>query len=258
MRENVNILGINIDNVTIEEAVNKIENFIERKRIAYILTPNVDRLMISYKNQQLKEIYKNANLLIADGMPILWAAKFFKMPLKERVTGADLFPKLCEHSANKGYKLFLLGGQPGVVEKATKNLILNYPEIQIVGNYSPPFGFEKDEVEKSKIIETIKKAKPDILLIGLGAPKEESFICKYRKELKIPVTIGVGISFDYIAGTKKRAPKLMQRAGLEWLWRLIHEPRRLWKRYLIRDMKFFYLILREKIKLIKSKQKTQC
>ncbi len=242
----VYILGVNVDNISIGGTIEKIEESIKNCRCAYIVTPNVHHLIILQRDEMFKKVYQDADLAIPDGMPLIWASKFLGMPLQERVSGSDLVPVLCKLANEKRYKIFFLGGRPGAAQKAKEVLENRYPGIPIVGTYCPPFGFENDEAENRKIIETIKTAKPDMLLVGLGAPKQEKWIHKNYKELNVPVSIGIGVTFEFISGIIKRAPQWMQRMGLEWAWRLMMEPRRLWKRYLIEDMQFFWLIIKQK------------
>ena len=144
------------------------------------------------------------------------------------------------------YRLFFLGGRPGSARKTAENFQQKYPGIQIVGVYSPPFGFENDKAENRKIVNLIKGVRPDILFVGLGAPKQEKWIYNYRNDYNVPVSIAIGASFELSSGVVKRAPAWMQQTGLEWLWRLIMEPKRLWKRYLVEDMRFFWLLFKQK------------
>ena len=188
-------------------------------------------------------VYSKASLVVPDGIPLLWAAKFLGMPLKGRVNGTDLFEKLCEAAAANKYTLFFLGGRPGAAIGAAEILKQRHPGLQVAGAYSPPFGFENDEAENRKIIEMIKNSKPDILFVGLGAPKQEKWICAHKEEYRAPVSIGIGVSFELVSGMVKRAPLWMQRSGLEWFWRLMMEPKRLWRRYIVEVMRFFWLLL---------------
>lgn len=240
------IAGILIDSVTMSEAVHRIENIIANNDSGYVVTPNVDHIVKLQDDREFREIYENAALVLPDGLPILWAARFLGCPLKEKVSGSDLFPQLCEYSAVKGYRLFFLGGRPGAAEECREILTKKFANIVVSGCYSPPMGFENDIDENDKIVDMIKNAKPDILFVGLGAPKQEKWISRFIDDLQVPVAIGIGVSFEFTAGMVRRAPVWMQRVGLEWFWRLIMEPRRLWKRYLIDDMAFIGLILRQK------------
>lgn len=250
--KNVIISTIKIDNLTFGEAISSIQELIKNKIPSYVVTPNIDHIMITLRDKEFKKIYESASLSLADGMPILWAAKFLKTPLKEKISGSDLFVKLCKIAAEKEYRLFFLGGKPGSASKAAELLGGRYPKIQIVGIYSPQFGFEQNEAENKKIVKMIKDSKPDILFVALGAPKQEKWIYKYKDEYNAPLSIGIGAAFEFFAGVVKRAPKWMQNAGLEWFWRLMMEPKRLWKRYLVDDMKFFWLIFKQKLRQIQK------
>lgn len=244
------ICNIGIDNISMTETIDMIKNFIDHKKRTYIVTPNIDHIVKLQKDKEFLETYKSASLVVADGMPILWAAKFLGTPLKEKISGSDLFPKLCEMAAEKGYRLFFLGGRPEAALKASEVLKSKYSNIKIIGTYSPPLGFEKDKNEDDKIIKMIREAAPDILFVGLGAPKQEKWIYNHYKILNIPVSIGVGVVFEFMSGMVRRAPAWMQKMGFEWFWRLVMEPRRLWKRYLVDDVKFFWLVLKEKLKKV--------
>jgi len=246
--DRVPICGTWISNVTLEESVQIIKLYVTRRMPVIIVTPNIDHIIKLQKDAQLREIYRDASLVLCDGVPLIWASKFFKTPLKGRVNGTDLFVKLCEQSEKEKYRMFFLGGRPGSVSKAAQNLKSRFPNLNVVKTYSPPFGFEKSDIENNKVINLIRKEKPDILFVGLGAPKQEKWIHRHYKELKIPVSIGIGASFEFVSGIIKRAPVWMQRSGLEWFWRLLFEPKRLWKRYLIDDIYFFILVLKQKLK----------
>jgi N-acetylglucosaminyldiphosphoundecaprenol N-acetyl-beta-D-mannosaminyltransferase len=246
--DKISICGVGIDSVTMDEAIERIGQFIQEKKPTYIVTPNVDVIMRLQKDCEFKAIYDKASLVLPDGMPLIWAGMFLGTPFKAKVSGSDLFVKLCSISAEKGYKIFLLGARPGVAEKAALLLRQKHPGIKIVGTQSPSFGFEKNVAESADIVKKIQEQKPDILFLGVGSPKQEKWIACYKDQYNVPVSIGVGISFDFVAGTVKRAPKIMQKAGLEWLWRLFNEPGRLWRRYLLEDPGFFWLLLRQKLK----------
>lgn len=244
----IDIASVSIDNISFSKAIESIELIIGLKKNAFVLTPNVDHIVKLQHDKDFRKIYKHADLVLPDGMPLLWAAKFLNTPLIERITGADLFPELCRVSAKKGYKIFLLGGRPKAAVTAKKVLEKKYPNVNIVGTYCPYFGFENDEDENNKIIAAIERAKPDILFVGLGAPKQEKWIYKYKDVCRVPVSIGVGVSFEFIAGMVKRAPIWVRNLGMEWFWRLIMEPKKLWKRYLIDDLQFFKLIFKQKLR----------
>lgn len=237
-------LNTKIDNLTMEESLKIIDLLINIKNPSYVVTPNVDHIVKLEEDKEFQEVYENANLILTDGMPLIWISKIKKTPIKEKVSGSDLFPKVCELAAKKGYKVFLLGAAEGVAEKAARNLERKYDGLNIVGTYSPSYGFEKKEDEINHIIDIVRKTKPDILAVGLGAPKQEKFIYKYKDELNVPISLAIGASIDFEAGNVKRAPKWMQKVGLEWLYRLYKEPKRMFKRYLIDDLKIMYLSIK--------------
>ena len=239
-------INTNIDNITMTEAIEKIKGFVKSNKYNYVVTPNVDHIVKIEYDEEFREIYKNADLILADGMPLIWISKIKGNKIKEKISGSDIFPKVCEVSSENGYKLFLLGAAEGVASKAEENLRKKYKNIDIVGTYSPKYGFENDDEEILKIIKMINEAKPDILLVGLGAPKQEKFIYKYKDRLKVPVSLAIGASIDFEAGNIKRAPVWMQNIGLEWFYRFLKEPRRLFKRYFIDDMKILSIILKYK------------
>ncbi len=241
------ICDVAIDNLTLIESLCLIDSFMAAKMHGYVVTPNLDHFIKLQKDQEFKQIYENASLVLADGIPLLWAARFLGTPLKEKVSGSDLFPRLCGVAAQKGYKLFFLGGRQGAASKAAEVLKTDYPGLQIAGVYCPPYGFENYRDENEKIIHMIRQAKPDILFVGLGAPKQEKWIYKYKDQYQASMSMGIGVSFEFVAGLVKRAPVWMQKAGLEWFWRLMMEPKRLWKRYLIDDPIFFWLVLKQKL-----------
>jgi len=158
-------------------------------------------------------------------------------------------------AADNGYKMYFLGATEGVARKAADNLILKYPKLQVVGTYSPPFGYEKDEKEVEKIISLINTEKPEILIVGLGTPKQEKFMYKYRTRIGVPISLGLGASFDFEAGVLRRAPRFMSEHGLEWLYRLCQEPKRMFKRYIIDDMYIIKLIWKYR-KIAEDKKET--
>ncbi len=235
-------LNTRIDNLTMEETLSQIEHLVDARTGGYVVTPNVDHIVQLEKNEKLREAYQKAALVLTDGQPLIWISKLLKCPIKEKISGSDLFPHLCERSAQKGWRVYLLGAAPGVARKAAENLRGRYPGLQIVGTSSPAYGFEKDEQQKQKIWSDIRRARPDILIMAFGTPKQELFLLESRKELEGILAFGLGASLDFMAGTAKRAPLWMQRCGLEWLYRLLREPRRLYRRYLIQDSKIVSIV----------------
>lgn len=230
-----------IDNCTKEEAIEYIEKCIGERRIGHIITPNVDQIVRIEKDDYFRKICNNAELLLVDGTPLLWIAKWYGTPIKEKICGSDLVPKLCEVAAKKGYKVFLLGAAEGVAVKAASNLQKKYPGLNIVGTYSPPFGFEKDQDELSRIDHMLYESKADMLFVGMGVPKQDIFIFEHMNTYKIPMSFSIGATIDFEAGVQKRAPKWINRIGMEWLYRLALDPRRMFQRYIIDDSKIFKL-----------------
>lgn len=235
-------LNTYVDNVTMDEAVYESEKLINNGKYNYIVTPNVDHIVKLEEDKEFKEIYNNADLILTDGMPLIWVSKISRNPIKEKVSGSDFFPKLCGVAARKGYRIFLLGAAEGVAQQAKANLEEKYNGINIVGTYSPKFGFEYDKDEIEKILNLVKNSAPHILAVGLGAPKQEKFIYKYLNELQVPLSLGIGATIDFEAGNIKRAPKWMQKSGLEWFYRFIKEPKRMFKRYFVDDVKFIKIV----------------
>ena len=202
----IKFMNTEVDNLDMNEVLDEIDKLIQLKNNSYVVTPNVDHIIQLENDFELKKAYENADLILTDGKPLIWISKFYKTPIKEKVSGSDLFPLLCQMSAEKGYRMFFLGAAEGVAKQATKNLKLRYNNLEVSGIYSPPFGFEKDEKEINHIIKLIKESKPDILIVGVGAPKQEKFIFKYREKIGVPISLGLGASLDFEAGSVKRAP----------------------------------------------------
>lgn len=233
----IKFMNTDIDNLTMAETLNEIDKLIQKKNCSYVVTPNVDHIVRLEKDEELQKVYKNASLILTDGKPLIWISKWYKTPIKEKISGSDLFPRVCQLAANKNYTMYLLGAAEGVADTATKNLMKKYPGLNIVGTYSPPFGFEKNKQEMNKIKTQIQDVHPDILIVGLGCPKQEKFMYYHCKELGVPISFGLGASIDFEAGNIKRAPKWMSNHGLEWLYRFSKEPKRLFKRYFVDDLK---------------------
>lgn len=240
MRKLLIILGVPVDDLNMNQALLRLEDFIAIGRATgrthQVATVNADFVVNSLHDAELRRILQESDMATADGMPLVLGARLLGVPLADRVTGADLVPALAERAAQKGYSIYLLGARPGVGQRASEILQDRYPGLQIVGVMSPP-NVPIQEMDRS-ILDHIKAAKPDILLVAFGNPKQEKWIRLYAHELAVPVCIGVGGTFDMIAGLTKRAPVWMQRAGIEWLFRLAQEPKRLWKRYVL-DLFYF-------------------
>lgn len=237
-------MNTEIDNLTMDETLQAIDQLIQEDRNAYVVTPNVDHIVQLETNKELQDVYANASLILTDGKPLLWIAKWYGTPIKEKISGSDLFPLLCERAAQRGYKMFFLGAAEGVAAKAAENLKKRFEGLQVVGTYSPSFGFENKPDEMKKIKQMIQGTAPDILIVGLGCPKQEKFMYYHCKELGVPISFGLGASFDFEAGNIKRAPRWMANHGLEWLFRITQDPKRMARRYLIDDRKILGLAIK--------------
>jgi N-acetylglucosaminyldiphosphoundecaprenol N-acetyl-beta-D-mannosaminyltransferase len=245
----VALYGITIDNVSAAEAVEAVRRLLDQgKGQHYVVTPNVDHVVRLERDPAFRQAYAGASLVLADGMPLVWASRALGRPLKGRVTGADLLPQVCAMAAALGRSLFILGGREGVAERAARNLAARFPGLRIAGFHSPPMGFERDPAEQRRIAALVNRARPDILAIGLGAPKQELWISAQRRSLDFGVALCIGAGIDFAAGTLSRAPRWMRETGLEWTWRLAREPRRLWKRYLVDDMAFGRIVMQQWLK----------
>jgi exopolysaccharide biosynthesis WecB/TagA/CpsF family protein len=252
LSERVHILDVGIDNVSFDE-------FLGRLKKGVVFTPNVDHLMNLQKDPEFVKAYREADYRVCDSQILMYAAKFLGTPIKAKISGSDLFPTFCEHHRNNpDIKIFILGGAPGIPQRAQININHRIGRDIIVDAHSPTFGFEKNEAECKKIIEMIRKSSANVLVVGLGSPKQEKWIAKYRHQLpNIDIFMGVGAAVDFEAGHKPRAPKMVSELGLEWLYRLMSEPKRLWKRYLVQDIPFVWLLLKQKLVRKASGQASQ-
>ncbi len=244
----INCLNISIDNLTMDEAIAQIDFLVQQKKSAYVVTPNLDHIVMLEQDAAFAEIYQNADLVVADGQPLIWISRFLKTPIKEKISGSDLFPLMCELAEKKEYRIFILGAAEQVAKKAAENLIRKYAGLQIVGTYSPDFGFENNQSELEKISQILLQAKPDILAVALGSPKGEKFIYNHCLQSEIPLSISIGATIDFEAGNVKRAPYWMRNHGLEWLYRITQDPKRLIKRYWNDAIKIVPIIMKYKNK----------
>ena len=243
--DKVVMFDIGFDNFDFKDLMSYIDTAVSSREPSYMVTCNVDHLVKLKGDIHFRQVYKEAGVTLADGMPIVWASRLLGTPLKQRVAGSDILTELGYQFELKRYRIFFLGAAEGVAEAAKHELLQRFPAMNIVGCFSPSYGYETDEAENEKIVTMLREAKPDIVFVGVGAPKQEKWIHRYYKEYRAPVSVGIGATFDFLAGTVKRAPRLFQRSGTEWLWRLLQEPRRLWKRYLIEDAQFMKLLINE-------------
>ncbi|MGD9637391.1 MAG: WecB/TagA/CpsF family glycosyltransferase [Pirellulales bacterium] len=231
--ETVPLFNMNLARVTMRDALaTVVEWCIEPRGEAcrYVVTPNVDHAVMLRHREDLRTAYGGAALALADGLPLVVASRLFRRSLPERVAGSDLVPQLFASGAKM--RVFLLGAAPGVANTAAERIRSDWPAVDVVGTYSPPLGFEKDEHENERILSLIATAQPDLVVLGFGAPKQELWIYKHCHALEAKVAICAGATIDFLAGHRRRSPKWMRRAGLEWLHRVAGEPRRLAGRYL--------------------------
>jgi N-acetylglucosaminyldiphosphoundecaprenol N-acetyl-beta-D-mannosaminyltransferase len=240
--ERANILGVGVSAINRAIALEIIDQWISRREAHYICVTTVHGVVESYADPELRAIHNAAGLVTPDGMPLVWLSRLQGFRHVERVYGPDLMLDVCGHSVANGIRHFLYGGGPGIVERLAKNLTARFPELQIVGTYAPPFR-DLTPAEDANVTRLISTAKPDIVWVGIGTPKQERWMAHHAKRIGAPVVIGVGAAFDFHAGVKRQAPRWMMRAGLEWLFRLAHEPRRLARRYLIGNPRFLLLVL---------------
>lgn len=236
------ICGIPIDVLTMAETLERIDTAISQRKTIHHVVVNAAKLVNAQTDPELKSSIENCDIINADGQAIVWASAFLKKALPERVAGIDLMESLVELSSKRGYKIFLLGAKKEIVEKVASIYSRKYGK-EIIAGYRDGY-FSKDE--ETEVANEISKSNADILFVAMTSPKKEIFLNTYKKEINIPFIMGVGGSFDVISGLIKRAPVWMQKFGLEWLYRVIQEPRRMWKRYLIGNTKFILLILKEK------------
>ncbi len=235
----VNLLGANIDALTMEKTVEKVAGFIRSGRPHWIITINPEFLYRAQFERKLLDLANRADLITPDGMGIVWACRLAGYATPERVTGTDLMLRLLEMSASEGWRVYLVGAAPGVAEAAAEKLRSAHPGLRVVGTQH---GYFKDN-EENEVAKEIKKAGPELLFVGLGAPKQEQWIDRYVEETGAAAAIGVGGSFDVVAGRVRRAPQWVRRLNLEWLYRLLKEPSR-WRRQLVLPL-FAWLVIRK-------------
>jgi len=231
-----------VDVVSFSQALSAVEALVVAKRGGFVFTPNIDHVVTAEDNSTFAEAYSRASLSLADGMPIVWASRLLGTPLPERVAGSDLIAPLLELAGQRKWRVAFFGAGPGVADKAAAVARERW-NTHIVSTDAPMVNLT-DTAQIDEIAATLAAQKPDLVLLALGAPKQELLIAAIAERLKPAVLLGIGASLDFIAGTVKRAPALMRKTGFEWLYRLVQEPGRLWRRYLINDPKFFLILLK--------------
>jgi N-acetylglucosaminyldiphosphoundecaprenol N-acetyl-beta-D-mannosaminyltransferase len=239
------ICGVPLDSLSADDVLEIISKRIQAKKKTAIYFTNASHLVNARFDAALKKAYSAADLSLPDGVPLVWISRLFGSRLPQRICATDFVPALCKRGSERGFSFFLLGGTEEVAGKAKETLMTKCRGLHIAGNYSPPLNtaFCKDEV--SEITERINRCNPDIVLVALGGSKQEKWIHAYAQYANAHIFMGIGGTFDFISGQVKRAPLWMRRSGLEWLFRLYQEPRRLWKRYLIGNSLFLFLVLED-------------
>lgn len=240
--QRIKLLGIPMDACTMRETVQWIDKRISNRQFTQHVVVNVAKLVNMQKDPDLRSSVEACDIINIDGMGVVWGARFLGTPIPERVAGIDLFYELLSLSANKNYPVFLLGAKNDVVEATALKLSRQYPNLDIAG-YHDGYFWEKEQ----SIVNTIKESGAKLLFVAITSPKKENFINNWKEALGVDFVMGVGGTFDIVAGRVKRSPKWMQKAGLEWLFRIIQEPRRMWKRYLVTNSQFAWLLLKEQI-----------
>ena len=243
------IIGnVPLDAFSLKESLDAIEFLVNEGKGGAVFTPNIHHLIWAQKLKELKQVYKRASLCLVDDSPLYWITAFMGKKFPEKVSGSDLILPLMERSEKKGWGVFLLGGKPGVGQKAANKMSFLFPRLRILGIESPSINLNPRDPSNWKPLADIQKTKPDILLVALGCPKQELWIDRNRKALGSIVSLGIGASLDFISGRIKRAPRILSRVGLEGAYRLYQEPRRLWHRYLIESFQFLPILFQTAIR----------
>jgi N-acetylglucosaminyldiphosphoundecaprenol N-acetyl-beta-D-mannosaminyltransferase len=239
----VELFGVRLHALSAEQCVSHIASELAAHRGGWVVTPNLDHLRRLLVHRSFRELCARASLCVADGMPLLWASRLQRTPLPGRVAGSDLIFSVSAAAARDGRRVFFLGGDAGTAESAARVLEARYPGLVVAGTRCPPLGFEKDRAYLARLIDELMQARPDVVFVALGSPKQEAVIDELRAHLPEAWWLGIGISFSFVCGAVKRAPSWMQKIGLEWLHRLVQEPRRLARRYLIEGLPFAAYVL---------------
>jgi len=242
MNPSITMMGCRIDNLSMEETLVRIEEFIRSGKPHQHVVVNVDKLVKASRDEELRRIINACALVNVDGMPVVWASRLLGKPLKERVAGVDLFEALMRRAGERGWRVFLLGARPEVVSGVAEIYSRRYPGLAIAGWRD---GYWQDEAQEAQVAEQIRASRADLLFVAIGSPKKEQFLGRWQETMRIPFAMGVGGTFDVAIGRVRRAPRWMQRAGLEWFYRFLQEPRRMFRRYFIEDMAFVWLLLKE-------------
>ena len=241
MNGRIEMMGCLIDNLSMEETLQRIEAFIRSGLPHQHAAVNADKLRKASKDPELRRVINECALINVDGVPVVWASRLLGKPLKERVAGIDLFEFLVERAAERGWRVFFLGAQEEIVQAVKALYEKRFPRLQVAGYRN---GYWRSE-EEASVVRLIADSRPDLLFVAISSPKKEQFLGRYQAEMRVPFAMGVGGSFDIAVGKVKRAPMWMRQCGLEWFFRFLQEPRRMFKRYFIDGTYFFWLLLKE-------------
>ena len=225
------IAGIEVDRVTISDAMERIAAFSRTRNRHIVVTPNLEHMLRLRSDYAFRSAYAAASLVLADGMPLVWVSHLGNSPLPERVAGADLIEPVLAQAERNGRSVFFLGPMPETLRRALARCTIEFPHLRIVGSRAPPLNFEHDVTEDAACVSAIRDARPDIIFVALGAPKQELWIARHRNELDFGVALCIGAGIDYFVGVQRRCPQFLARIGAEWIWRLLSEPKRLGRRY---------------------------
>lgn len=236
------MMGCLIDNLSMAETLDRIEGFIRSGQPHQHVVINVDKLVKASRDERLRAIINDCALINVDGMPVVWASRLLGKPLKERVAGVDLFEALMARAAERGWRVFLLGAREEVVGALAQQYQRTCPQLVLAGYRN---GYWDGEAEEAQVVEQIRDSRADLLFVAISSPKKEQFLGRYQAAMRVPFAMGVGGTFDVAIGRVKRAPRWMQNAGLEWFYRFLQEPRRMFRRYFIDDMAFIWLLIKE-------------
>ncbi len=242
--ERANILGVGVSAINMQQALDTMDSWIAHRQQHYVCVTNVHVVMECQRDERLRRIHNAAGMVTPDGMPMVWLLRWYGHQHAGRVYGPDVLLAACAHSLAHGYRHYFYGGAPGVADTLAQRLQQRFDGLQIAGTYSPPFR-PLTSAEDAQVVQMINAAAPDMVWVGLGAPRQEHWIAAHVGRLNAPVLLGVGAAFDFHAGAKRQAPTWMQRNGLEWLFRLGTEPRRLWKRYIVNNPLFVLLVAQQ-------------
>lgn len=241
MTEHIHMMGCRIDNLSMAETLDVVEDFIRSGKPHQHVVVNVDKLVKASRDPELRRIINDCALVNADGMPVVWASRLLGKGLKERVAGIDLFDALVGQAARKGWRVFFLGAHEEVVTQVRTLYEQRFPALIVAGHRN---GYWQD-AEEQAVAELIRDSKADLLFVAISSPKKEQFLGRRQTEMRVPFAMGVGGSFDVVTGRVKRAPRWMQQSGLEWFYRFLQEPRRMFRRYFVDDMAFLWLLVKE-------------